>query len=112
MDRFTRLQLLAALSLLTLSLNAADLVTNGQTVTRTRSVQSLTSTQDVSVAISAAGTNVTYLWEVWNLGTNTITITNGVAGTNVTLGAAAVTGLRAIETNQWRVIYGAGQSSP
>jgi hypothetical protein len=109
MDKFIHLKFLAALLLITLSLNAADLVTGGQTVTRTRSVQSITSTQDVSVSISATATNITYLWEIWNLGTNTITITNGIAGTNVTLGASALTGLRAIETNQWRVIYGVGR---
>jgi len=105
MDKYTRLKLLAALLLLTLSLNAADLVTDGQTVTRTRSVQSLTSTQDVSVSLSAAATNVTYLWEIWNLGTNTITVTNGIATGNSVITNSGVLGLRAIETNQWRVIY-------
>jgi hypothetical protein len=89
--------------------NAADTVTNNQVVTRAKSVQALTCTQDVAVALAPAGTNVTYLWELWNTGTNTITVTNGIAGTNVALGASAVTGLRAIETNQWRVIYGVGR---
>jgi len=100
----------AVLSLATLSLNAADTVTNGQTVARARLVQQVESAGDVAIAVAPAGTNITYAWELWNVGTNTVSVTNGITGTNVVLAAGEFTALRAIATNAWRVIYGKGIS--
>lgn len=108
MENTTRLLLAAALLLAGLSLNALAVdatVTNGQTVARTRLVQTIDSASDVSLSLSPASTNVTYLWELWNLGTNTITVTNGIAGTSQAISNSGVIGLRAVESNQWRVIY-------
>ena len=112
MENITVLRLAAALLLVGLSLNlsATDAtVTNGQTLARARMVQTIDSASVASISLAAAATNITYLWEIWNLGTNAITITNGIVGTNVVLDASMMTGLRALETNQWRVIYGAGR---
>ena len=105
MDRYIHLLSVAVLLLVTLLLNAADTVTNGQTVARSRFVQQLDSAADVSVSLGLVTTNLTFGWEIWNTGTNTITITNGISGTNVALSASAVVGLRALDTNTWRIIY-------
>ncbi len=113
MDNITRWQLVAALSLVILSVEAWSApiaVTNGQRLVRTptNSILEMMATNDLTVTLAPAGTNVQYAWEIWNSSTNGTPIITISAGGNfpATLAIGQCAGWRALtSTGLWQMTY-------
>lgn len=98
-----RLQLAAVSLLLGLLLDASaadSIVTNGGTLARSKYVQTMTAGAAASISLVKPATDL-LAWEIWNTGTNTITITNGVTGYQPVLSAGLGVILRGLTTNAW-----------